>query len=554
MKKIGLLFLSLALMLSITLSGCGSVSTQQSADSAGVKKGGTVRFAMWSSPKGVLFPPLSSDAYDAYPDMLIYESMLTLNPTMQLEPGLAQSYDVSQDNKTVTFHLRHDAKWHDGQPFTADDVQYTFEFIGSPDYTGQKGSYVKPIVGADAFKKGQAQHIAGIKIIDPNTISITTDQVYGSALVDFGYNVSIIPKHIWEKVGPKNAAQATDLLRNPVGTGPFKMSKYVQDQYIELAANDDYWNGRPNIDKFLLQVYNQDTSQASALNGDIDYMLMSSMNKEDVALYQSKGLQVQQVQMNTCQLMTVNEQKVSAFKDVKVRQAFAYAINRAAMVKDILQGYGEIADNPYRSNFWAYPSGLNEYQYNSKKAIELLKEAGWVYNETEKQMSINGQPAKFNLTYPSGDKPREQAALVIQQNLKDIGIKLELQEMEFNTAFSKLKDGDFELGLMGMGAGSAGNPDLIATYDTQYAAPKGYNFNHYSNPKLDALLEKGRTILKQEDQKPIYNEAAKIINEDQPSIFLYFTNQGRVLNGKLKGVQTGPGVYFYNIAKWYYAQ
>lgn len=553
-KRFALLSFILVFIIAVGITGCNTKTEKTSTTTpSGTKaKGGTVKYAIWSAPKGIFLPSHAIDAYDSAVNEIVYEGLLKINTKYELETtGLAKSYEVSSDNKTITFKLNENVKWHDGKPFTAEDVKFTFEFYGNPDYTGPYASRVSAISGASAFKKKQAQNIEGIKIIDANTVSITTDDIYGSALLVFGTYLPIIPKHIWESVDPKKVAESTDLLRNPVGTGPFKMSKFVPDQYVELAANDDYWAGRANIDKLIYLVSNQDTAQAQIMKGEIDILNLSTLAKAEVDILKNSNITVNVNSGFTYQALVMNNEN-EAFKDKKVRQAFAYAINREGMVKDLLEGYGTVATNPYPPFFWAYPtSGLNEYKYDSKKAIDLLKQAGWEYKESDKLMYRNGQPVKFSLKYPSGNKPREKAAAVIQQNFKEIGIQVDLQLLDFNTTLSSIQSGDYQIALMGLGS-SNGDADISQFYHSSALSSKStLNLSRLNNSKVDELLDKGRKILKNEDRKPIYNELSLLLNDEQPMIYLYFGAEGRVYNSKLKGVNTGNGSATYKINEWY---
>lgn len=551
-KKFVSILMLMVLIVTMFITGC---STKTATTSTGTTetKGGTVKYAIWSSPKGVFLPPYAIDNYDDYVNSVVYESLLKINPNYEIElGGLAKSYEVSDDNKTITFKLNENVKWHDGEPFTADDVKFTFEFYGNPDYSGPYGSRVSAISGAKEFKNKEAQSISGIKIIDKNTVSITTDEIYGSALLVFGTYLPIIPKHVWEKVEPKKVAESTDLLRNPIGTGPYKISKFVPDQSVELVANDDYWNGRPNIDNLVYTVSNQDTAQGQILKGEVDFLNLSTLAQNEVDALKTGNITINDNTGFNYQAMVVNNEN-EAFKDKKVRQAFAYAINREGMVKDLLEGYGEVATNPYPSFFWAYPkSGLNEYKYDSKKAIELLTQAGWEYKESENQMYRNGQPVKFTLKYPSGNKPREKAAAVIQQNFKDIGIQVDLQLLDFNTTLSSIQAGDYEIALMGMGS-SNGDADITQFYSSSVLGQKSsLNLSRLNNSKVDELLNKGRKLLNEDERKPIYNELALVLNDEEPMIYLYFGAEGRVYNSKLKGVNTGNGSSTYKIKDWYF--
>ena len=559
MKKILLVLLCLVVVYSMILSGCSPNTTQEptgsgeSAQQGGteetIQKGGTVRYAAFGAAPGVFNPVLQSNSFDIYEMEVMFEGLLKKNLENQLEPCLAESFSISEDNKTVTYKLRDGVKWHDGQPLTVEDVQFTFEFIGHPDYPGPYGSTVQPIKGAAAYKNGETQHIEGIQIIDPLTISITTDEVKATSLELITTTVRIIPKHIWEKVDIKKSLEATELLRHPVGTGPFKMGKFVPDQYVEMVANDDYWNGRPIIDKYIIQVSNPETAQSQIINGEIDMLAVKQMNSDDLDYYKSNGIEVKEISFDAAMGLGVNN-AMEIFNDKKVRQAFAYAIDREAIVRDILYGYGSVANIPYK--VWDIPNGINEYKYNPDKAIELLKEAGWEYRENEKQMYKNGKPVKFTLKYYSGNKQVENIAPFIQQSLKNIGIQIDLQIAEYSTMLTEIKKGEFELYIMAQKNGVAG--DMEALIHTDRVPPKGTNYTHFSNQKIDELSTKGLQYLTTEERQPIYHELSLLLNEEIPIIYLYHWSQGIAINGKLKGVHTTHNSQLginYGVEKWY---
>lgn len=559
MKKILLIVLCLVFVSSMILSGCSPnttqepVSTGESAQQGGtegvIQKGGTVKYAAFGTAPGAFNPVLQSNSFDVYEMEVMFEGLLMKNLEFQLEPCLAEAFSISEDNKTVTYKLRDGVKWHDGQPLTVEDVQFTFEFIGHPDYPGPYGSTVQPIKGSAAYKKGETQHIEGIQIIDPRTISITTDEVKASSLEIISTVVKIIPKHIWEKVDIKKSLEATELLRNPVGTGPFKLGKFVPDQYVEMVANDDYWNGRPIIDKYIIQVSNPDTAQSQIINGEVDMLAVKQMNPDDLEYYKSNGIEMNMISFDAAMGLGVNN-AMEIFNDKRVRQAFAYAIDREAIVRDILYGYGSVANIPYK--VWDIPEGLNEYKYNPDKAIELLEEAGWEYKENEKTMYKNGKPIVFTLKYYSGNKQVETMAPFIQQNFKNIGVQVDLQIAEYSTMLAEIKKGEFELYVMAQKNGVAG--DMEALIHTDRVPPKGTNYTHFSNKKIDELATKGLQYLKTEERQPIYHELSLLLNEEMPIIYLYHWNQGIATNGKLKGVQTTSNSQLginYEVEKWH---
>ena len=550
-RKLFSLLLVIA-MISTLLAGCGgdknATNNTPSNDASKGSDKSIVRMALWSAPAGIFNPVLLGDDYDGAVAGLIYEPLVEMNPKFEFESGLAEKWEISEDSKSITFYLRKDVKWHDGQPFTAEDVKYTFEFISDPGYAGNKFSQISPISGANDYKEGKSDSIKGIEVIDDHTIKITTDEVFAPFL-DKIAGIDVIPQHIWSKIEVSKALESTDILRNPVGTGPFKFEKFVPDQYVTVEKNEEYWAGAPKIDSIVLQVVNQDTAQAQMLSGEIDFMQLSSMNPDDLALYEDAGIQIQEVFYTSFQQIGVNIRN-PLLADKKVRQALTYAIDRQGIVDSLLHGHGNVANTTYPPFFWSYPGdeAINAYDYSPEKAIEILtKEVGWEYKDGK--MYADGKPVKFSLVYPTGNKARELSAPVIQENLKNIGIELDLQIMEFATMLAKVKDEKaFDLFLLGSGIGA--DPDVRNNFSTE-AIETGSNYMGYSNTELDKLFEEGVKYIEIEKRKPIYFEAAKIINEDMPVIFLYNWSEGRAIAPKLKGVQSFAFGSYYKVNEWY---
>ncbi len=541
-RKILALSIALLMVLSVVLVGCdlGSLTGGKA------QVGGTVRRAIWSAPPGVLHPSLYEDSYDNYVLSLIYEGMVQMNPDMEYESCLAEKWKVSDDQKSVTFTLREDLKWHDGKPITTEDVLFTFEFIAHPDYTGSRYSGVSAIKGIEAFHTGESDTIEGIEIIDERTIKITTEEIYAPFMLDIGSR-TIVPKHIWGEIPVAKASEQTELLRNPIGSGPFMMKHFEPDQYVELVAYEDYWDGRPNLDNFIITVVNQETAQAQMINGEIDFMDMSSLNNDDISFLEDGGVIVKQLTSDGYQYMGLNN-RLDIFKDKNVRQAFAYAINRQAIVDDILDGNGSVCNVPLPPGHWAYPKKSKEYKYNKDKAIELFEKAGWEYKDGK--MYRNGNPVKLTLKYPSGNKVREASAPLIQQNLADVGIEVELLLMEFGTLLDQVvTEQDFEMFLMAWSL--TPDPDGTEIWHSDYINPNQFNFAGFVNDKNDELLEEGVKYLSVKERKPIYEDWGKLMNEEMPIVYLYSMNKGFALNPKLKGLKLYSFADYYQVHKWY---
>ncbi|GFZ33784.1 ABC transporter substrate-binding protein [Clostridium zeae] len=552
MKKRGLYIITtLILIISVVLTGCKPQEAEKDkTTTASAKSGGTLRYAIWSSPKGVFNPSLYDDIYDDKVNSLVYQSLLNLDKNYNYIPSLADKYEVSKDNLTITFYLNKKAKWHDGQAVTAEDVAFTYTTIADPAYTGPRFGQIDKIVGAKDYKDKKASSVSGIKVIDDHTISFTFSEIFAPALSTFAAR-GILPKHIWEKIPVAEWAKS-EQLKTPIGSGPFKLTKFVPDQYAELEKYKDYNLGEPKLDKVILKVTNQETAQSELIKGDIDLAMLSSLKQKDLDAYKTAGIKVSEFAGSGYQYMGFNLRK-QIFQDKKVRQAITYGINRSGIVNNLLEGHGKIVNTPILETNWAYPDKgvLNEYAYNVDKAKELLKEAGFV--EKDGVLYKDGKPFEITLKYPLGNKVREQSAPIIQQNLKDLGIKVNLVSMEFATLQKQVRDDqDFDVYLMGWSLDP--EPDSKTMWHSSVAKKGGWNMVGFINDKNDQLLDDGRKVLDKEQRKKIYSEWAKLMNEEVPAVFLYNQNDGRAYSSKLKGYDPFTFVEYSNVQNWYIEQ
>ncbi len=518
-------------------AGSASASSPEETSAAGAASGTAaqekvLRIGITSPPSGVFMPLAASDDYNNEISARIYEPLVSMDENGEFQPHLASGWEISEDSRTVTFHLQEGVKWHDGEDFTADDVKFTFELISHPDYAGLFSAYVSNIEGYEARHSGEAEELSGVKVIDDHTVSITTTDVYASFLFALGFSVSIVPEHYWADVDPGKISEATEKLHNPIGTGPFKMSRYVEGQFTELVKNPDYWIAEPKLDKLIIVVVNTETSQAQVLNGEIDYLSLYSSNPDDNAIYEENGFELHFVRGNSFKHMNVNTTYNELLGTVEFRQGLAYAINRQGIVDSFLYGFGNVANCPFQSMFWTYPDEdkLNHYEYDPQKALEVLQGIeGITYDGTT--MFYQGEPLKLVISYSSGNLSTEGAAVIAQENLGQIGIEVELEIMEYATLVEKMSSGDFQLAICGNGAGL--DPDKMSDL---FASDGGTNYTHYSNERVDELFEEGLRSLDIEDRAPIYQEIALILNHDLPTIFLCNWDQLYVTNPRVTGM------------------
>jgi len=531
------------------LTGCGSTTAEipTASTSQSSSEGAVLRYAVPASPKGLFSPLLSNTTYDNNVNNLVYSPLVLLDENNDYKPGLAEKYEFSDDKLTITFNLRKDVKWHDGEEFTADDVAFTFTSIADPKYTGSRFNEISKIVGAQDYHDGKADSISGIKVIDKNTISFTYTKVYAPALSNFSQR-GIIPKHIWSKVNIAEWDKQTDLLNKPIGTGPFKLTDFKADQYVELVKNDTYFGGTPKIDKFIFKVTNTETELSELAKGDIDVVELTSTKAEDLKTLKDAGIIIEEKPSANYQFMTMNSNR-EFFKDKKVRQAITYAINRKGIVDSLLGEHGQVVNTPISPAGWAYPeSGLNSYDYSVDKAKQLLKEAGW--NDNNGVLEKDGKKFEVDLMVPTGNKVREQSAPIIQQNLKDIGITVNISTMDIASAMAKTKgQGDYDMGLLGFTL-EVDPGDADRYWASSIANNSQFNFSNFINTQSDELIEKGATTIDRNERKEIYAKWGQILNEEVPYVFLYSQNAIRAHNPKLQGYKYSAYSVFPDIQNW----
>lgn len=565
-------FLVGLLAVALLASGCSTKTDGgkgTTPDSTTPVDGGTLNLSMFSAPKGVFNPILYEDQYDANVIGLVFNGLLRTNEKLEWICDLCKTFEVSSDNKTVTFTLQDNLKWHDGKPVTTKDVAFTFMSMLNPDYTGVRTGDYSALVGVeamleerdqlgadieankiskdDAAKKIKASWetwLAGpgkeaIKVIDEKKISFTTEEPYAPFLQNLAF--SIIPEHIFgsTEIGKMADHEAT---KKPIGTGPYKFVEYKTDQYVKLERNDDYFMGKPHIPTVIYKIVNQDVGITQLQAGEIDYMVS---NPKDIELMKDdKSIQIVSNPDFGYQYMGINFDH-PILKDQLVRQAMAYAIDRQAMVKTLMAGYGTVMNSHMPPAMWAYDaSQLNDYAYNPQKAQELLAQAGWKAKNTEGYLTKDGKVLEFTLLYPSGNKVREASAPLIQANLKSVGIKANLEMKEFaslsTTVFDERK---MDAWLAGWSLSLDPDPGSIFLPDNKWGKVTGW-----TNARSEQLIKEGTRKLDPKERKPIYVEWAKILNEELPYVFLYSQNTVEaVRSDKLKGLKPDVRGAIWNI-------
>ncbi|KAB8295505.1 ABC transporter substrate-binding protein [Bifidobacterium avesanii] len=418
-----------------TAAACGVGDPNATGSTGG---GDTITYALSQNPNGIFNPSLYGTDYDRAIIFNVYSRLVHVDKNQEFQPELAESWTQSEDGKTVTFKLRQDVKWHDGEPFTADDVVYNYTANADPDYPSGGQKFVSYLKGYKDFHEGKTKDFPGVKALDKYTVEFDFETPYPamfSQLVDY----PIFAKHIWEKVPIKQWKTDVDVLRKPVGTGPYKFKEFADGQYVSLEANPDYFGGAPKIKNLIFKVINSENLQAALTNGEVNIADVSDWNPSQIQAYKDAGAEIVQLPGSGGSYMGLDTTN-PRLKDVKVRQALVYAADRQSIIDSVLYGHAKATNaiaNPEDPN---YPKDLNEYKYDPEKAKELLKEAGWTDTDGDGILDKDGEKFTFKIEYSTNSKLNSLVAPILQKNYQAIGIDASLASVDFNSLLSKLLD------------------------------------------------------------------------------------------------------------------
>ena len=487
---------------------------------------------------GGLIPSLTSDQSSHEVGSLIYDGLVKLDKDLNLAPAMAESWTYSRDCLELTFKLRHDVKWHDGRPFTAADVVFTYQTMINPKTPAP-------------FKEGFLL-VKDAEALDPHTVRVRYDKPYARAVETWG--TYVLPKHLLESFAAAGTLRESPQNSWPVGTGPYRFQEWKPGEKVVLVANPDYYEGRPYLSRIVYRVIPSQATIFLELKAQgVDYVstltgIQYSRQTEYPAF--RKAYHKYRYPASDYTFLGFNL-KDPRFADRRVRQAFAHAINKQELIDGVRLGLAREVDGPIKPGTWAYTDDVVHYAYDPEKAKALLAEAGWKDRDGDGLVEDrDGKPFTLTIRTNQGNDERKKIAEIIQQRLKDIGIQADIQLIEW-AAFIKefVKPRRFEVIVLGLGTGS--DPDQFVVWHSSQRGPDQMNRTGYANPEVDALLEAGRQSCVQKDRVRYYHRIQQILAEDLPMIFLYNRDQLPVVTSRIRGVSPAPAGLMWNFDKWY---
>lgn len=498
------------------------------------ESGGTLIDATTGEPSG-LISMLAGESASSAVTANIFNKLLKYDKNLDLEGELAEKWDISADQKTITFTLKPNLKWADGKPLTSADVLFTWQAVIDEKNASPYASDYQLV------KKAEAPN--------PLSFKVSYEQAYAPAL-DSWAGLQILPKHLLEG---KNL-RTTEFNRRPVGSSYYKLDNWANGEHIKLSRNESSVLGQAKIDQLITRIIPDNSAQfLELMAGNIDLMGLDPIKYSRIIPARPellKQLNLYKELGNSYTYMGFNL-KHKPFDDVRVRRALNYAIDKQEIIDGVLLGLGEPVASPYKPGTrWSNPD-LKPYPYNPQKAKALLKEAGFVCCNRDGILTKDGKPFAFEII-TNQNKEREKSAVLIQRRLKDIGIGVTVRSIEWASFISRfIKTGDFDVVVLGWSLSL--DPDQFSIWHSSQQAPGQFNFIGYNNPAVDKLLEQGRLELNLEKRTKIYHEFARVLLDDSPIIYLSAGYGLTAIHKRVKGIETPapPAGIGYNSYDWY---
>ena len=514
---------AVALSLSLMAAGCGGGSKSASTGGSTAKGGKALTIGMTNAPKS--FNPLTQpDAAGRWLQRFMYDSLLGEPEPNKFTNHLAVSFDT-KDKQTYTVKLNDKAKWSDGKPITADDVVFTLNLIANPKVETTWGRYIKIIDGTkDNGRLASDSAISGLKKIDNLTFEFKCKRPMDPNYVkdQIGFNILVIPKHIFEKIEPSKIPSSQEVLKPSVFSGAFKFVKYVTNDHVEMAANDGYLKGAPKLKKLFFKIQSGTNLVVDLKAGKVQMSAGAGIaripiNDIDV-LKKEKNLVVKNVPSLGSQFIMINNQR--PYLNKSFRMAIGHAVNRKQIVDQLYKGYAYVNPTVYTTASPVFDKTVKNFPYDPELAKKELAASGYDLNK------------EMILMVPLGNVQREQSADIIQQNLQAVGLKIKLQKMDFPTLMTHNNKDDFDMMLLGLTL--AADPDYLNLFQPGSLS----NFQKTDDAKLTQMMEAAAFESDSAKRATMYHEIQHYMADNMFNVPLYgeedFIIQSKNLIGGIK--------------------
>lgn len=505
------------------------------------QRGGTLVVAYSSDIPGINELAVSSSQTTTEILNLLYCHLLDEQPDYKdhpptFRPRLAESYEFSSDRKTLTFKLRKGVTWSDGVALTADDVRWTWQ------------AQTHPGVAWDSV--GMKSSIVDVEVVDAHTVRFHFTHAYPGQLVHANEG-GILPKHAWNAIPFEQWRNSGDWFReHMVVSGPFTLDRWKRQEEIVLARNPRYFEpGLPYLDRVIFRVIPDPANQLTQfLSGSIDYIRqLPAAQAAEIARLDDKRLLTFWPAQFTSILWNLRS---PLFAEVDVRRALAHAIDRQTIVDALWYQWAQVANSPIISSVWGHNRNLPQRPFDPNEAQRLLATAGWRDTDGDGVLDKDGLHFSFELLVNDGNQERVDAAIMIQDQLRRVGIEVRPLVLEWNLLDSRMTGGEFGAVIIGLGLETS--LDVSAYFHTDSISTE-MNFGGYTNPEVDRLLDSIRSQIRLEDAQPYLDRLQEVLDEEQPQTILWESQRLVGLSRRLQGATPNAISTLDGLERWWLA-
>ncbi len=476
-------------------------------------------------------PITVSTIYDRWVAEYLFTPLLYIDQDLQPIPGLAESWDISDDGRVYRFELNEKATFSDGTPVRASDVLFTLQKIVDPK------SEAMQVVGAFEYLD-----LTKTKVIDDHTIEIAFREPLAAQLIRFN-DVNVLPEHVYAKGNFRD-----DYNDKAVGSGPYKLVKREPGKELVVERREDYWGQKPLLQRVIFRVIaDHGTAWNAIRHGDIDETRMAS----DVWLRESnnpdltKFLDFKRFYTLSYNFIAWNERN-PLLTDKRVRRALAMCIPIEQVIQQLYHGTARAMTGPFTPDDFAYNPTVPAIRYDLDGARKLFTNAGWLDSNHDGVLDRNGKPFKLELLILSGSQVTNQFGQMVQAEMKKVGVDLELTVLEPSIAIQRILNGNYQTAYLGFDLDN--DPDPFNVLHSSQWPPRGQNFVYYSNPEVDRLIETARKELDRSKRKEMYWRIHEIVADEQPYTWTIQVSSKWALNKRVRGVELSRG---YGLVRWY---
>lgn len=477
-----------------------------------------------------LNPVMATSRYDRLVVELLFTPLVNLDQNLQAIPGLAESWEISDDGLTFTFKLNPKATFSDGHPVRASDVVFTL------------GKVLDPQFDAVQIASGFAEvDMAHTRALDDHTLEVKLRTASAAQLIRFN-DLNILPEHVYGKGDFKN-----DYISTAVGSGPYRLVRRLPGKEVVVEKRADYWGKKPYLQTVIFKVINDHTTAWNALRrGDIDETMMIS----DTWVHEHSRPEMQ-AKIDFRRFYSLNSNYIAwnnrnpLFTDKRVRRALAMCINLDSVVNDLYHGTARAMSGPFPPDNWAYNPTVPVVPFDPVTAKRTFASLGWLDTNGDGVLDKNGKPFKFDLVVFAGSATTLAFAQLFQAELKKIGVDMNVLILDASMAIQRILKGNFEAAYLGVDFDP--DPDTTQMLHSSQVPPHGQNFVFYSNPAADRLMEAERREFDFSKRRDLFHQLHAILADDQPNTWVIQVSMKWGISKRVHGVKEsrGNGLYLW---------